>query len=112
MNTLPIIFRAERSGDFKGSVTAVFPTLPADYAGREMVCYVHVGQHSGCSWIWYRRTRPAKPEEYADLLAELKRIYEDDEDEPVRLKVYRRMTDDHRKAFRNELSKVNRMVSA
>jgi len=55
--TLPIIFRAEKDGE----VTAVFPTLPADYQGRAMTCYAHIGQHSGCSFPWYQQTRAAKP---------------------------------------------------
>lgn len=90
--TLRVIFRADRSGDFKGDVTAVFPTESADYAGREMTCYAHVGQHGGCTLGWYRTTRPASPDEYAGLLAELRRIYErDDDPDAVRLVIARRI---------------------
>lgn len=75
MSKLPVIFRAERSGPFKGEITAVFPTIAADYAGRLMQCYAHIGQHCAGSLDWYRSTRPATPEESADLLAELVTIY-------------------------------------
>lgn len=90
---IPVIFRAERSGKFKGDVTAVFPTLPNDEAGHEMTCYAHIGQHSGCSFGWYNTTRAARPDEYADLLAELISI-------GYRPKVCRRMTAQHRGALR------------
>jgi hypothetical protein len=82
----PVVFRAERSGKFKGDVTAVFPCDPADSNGYEMTCYAHIGQHSGCSLGWYHTTRAAKPEEYADLKKEL-------ESAPYgyRLKVYSRI---------------------
>lgn len=70
---IPVIFRAERSGKFKGDVTAVFPEF-TEWCG-DMACYSHIGQHSTCSLEWYYSTRPATPEEYAPLLAELKTIY-------------------------------------
>lgn len=100
--SLPIIFRAERCGDFKGDVTAVFPTLAHDYAGRYFTVYAHVGQHGGGSLDWYRSTRPALPDEYADLLAELRGIYEtrpaafpETYGEPVKLELCQRMTAAH-----------------
>lgn len=78
MAQIPVLFRAERSGDFKGEVTAVFPTLEANRG--MMVIYAHFGQHSeGCE-EWYRATRAARSDEYADLLTELRRIYERDGD--------------------------------
>lgn len=90
---IPVLFRVDKSGDFKGHVTAVFPTLPG---GRwpEMVCYAHVGQHSACSPGWLRTTRPAEPHEFADLLAELKGIYEDPNAAPDRceLQIRQRIT--------------------
>lgn len=97
--TLPVIFRKERSGEWKGQITAVFPTLPFGYSLRDgLTCYV--GQHSACSFAWYWQTVKAKPEEYADLLNELKAIYENPDDDPVILKVYQKMTSKHGKAFR------------
>lgn len=64
---IPVIFRKERSGPFKGDVTAVLP---------EYECYAHVGQHSTYSNEWYRSTVAATEAEYADLLKELQQIYE------------------------------------
>jgi hypothetical protein len=78
----PVIFRVNKSGPYKGDVTAVFPTLYA--AGGLMSCYAHVGQHSGCSLAWYRTTRLATAEECVDLLTELVQIGYDD------LKIYKR----------------------
>jgi hypothetical protein len=67
----PVVFRAERSGDFKGDVTAVFPCEPCDLNGYDCTSYAHVGQHGGCSMQWYYGTRAAKPAEYAALQKEL-----------------------------------------
>jgi hypothetical protein len=78
----PVIFRVNKSGPYKGDVTAVFPTLYA--AGGLMRCYAHVGQHSGCSLAWYRTTRLATAEECVDLLTELVQIGYND------LKIYKR----------------------
>ena len=73
MQKLTVLFRANRSGAFKGDVTAVFPSLAE---GRGLVaCYAHIGQHSACCLDWYRGTRPATPTEYADLHRELIAIY-------------------------------------
>lgn len=91
----PVIFRVHRQPKTHGSdVVAVFPCEPFSAAGREMVCYAHVGQHGGCDFGWYRETRPAFPEEYADLKAEL-------EAAPYgyRLKVYQRINSKLRARF-------------
>jgi hypothetical protein len=71
-----VIFRATRSGDFKGDVTAILPDVEANRG--HIVCYDHIGQHSECSFGWYQETRAAKPTEYADLLAELQQIYDNE----------------------------------
>ena len=94
METFPVIFRAEKSGDFKGEVTAVFPTIKL--LDGSLSCYSHIGQHEFASVGWYRRTRCAKPKEYASLLAELTRIYttnvpNDMYDQPVRLVIQKRL---------------------
>jgi len=73
--TLPVLFRADKQGDFKGHVTAVFPTLPGDSDPWSVTCYAHVGQHGSCTKAWYWTTRPATPAEFADLLCELRGIY-------------------------------------
>lgn len=107
MNRLPVIFRAERTKD--GDVTAVFPTLVADVAGRYFTVYAHIGQHSGGSFTWYSSTRPARPDEYADLLDELQRIYGRG-DEPCELVVYKRYTSQLRDAFRAEAARLRRVA--
>ncbi len=92
---MPVIFRAERSGEFKGQVTAVFPTEPGTNE-FDMSCYAHIGQHSSCSLDWYRGTRPATREESLGLMRELRSIYETGDD-PVKLIRRRRIipTDFH-----------------
>ena len=84
MDTRRVIFRFDKSAQ---EVVAVFPYLAP--SGNYMTCYSHVGQHSGCSLDWYRRTRPATPEQYAPLLAELRGIYETGPD-AVRLVIAKR----------------------
>lgn len=70
---LDVLFRA--TGPRKQpEITAVFPT-ECGTSRYDMTCYAHVGQHSVCQVDWYRETRKAKPEEYADLLAELSQVY-------------------------------------
>lgn len=97
---LPVIFRAEKSGRFAGSVTAVFPTEPWTNAPGSLT--VFDGAHDGGHLAWYQqRTRPARPEEYAPLLETLRRIYETNPpggEAPIALKVCRRMTADMHQA--------------
>lgn len=94
---IPVIFRADRSGEFKGDVTAVFPTMPYDIQGTMMECYAHVGQHGGCSWAWYHTTRPAKPDAYKPLLTEL-------EQTGYKLRVVKRISPSMRAEFRRALT--------
>ena len=61
-----IIFRKDKEGE----VMAVLPYEIADLSNN-MTCYVHIGQHSAMSPVYYRETKPATPEEYRDLLEEL-----------------------------------------
>jgi hypothetical protein len=104
---LPVIFRADRSGDFKGSVTAVFPTLPGTSDPWTATYYATVGQHGSCSREWYWTTRAATPAEYADLLAELRGIYESDHyGAPVALAITKRWTRHHDAARRAELNRM------
>lgn len=70
----PVLFRAEKKGDFKGHLTAVFPTIPGTNDPYSFTVYAHVGQHSTGSHGWYVETRAATTDEYADLAAELERI--------------------------------------
>jgi hypothetical protein len=77
----PVLFRKRFKRD---DVTAVFPTIPADYAGNEMTCYAHIGQHGACSVGWYNQTQAAHPDEYTALMHELEGV-------GYRLKVYSRI---------------------
>lgn len=105
MEKLPVVFRKS-----EGEVVAVFPTLPFTYEGRLMTCYAHVGQHGGACFQWYSRTKRAKPEEYAELLTELKSIYETDLDGEgaFELVVYQRIQPSHRRAFWDEVNRLRR----
>ena len=99
----PVLFRVHRSPKKYGDeVTAVFPCEPADYRGLQMTCYAIVGQHSGCDFGWYYSTRPATPEEYAEIKAEL-------EAAPYgyRLKVCQRILAAHRRMFDAEVMRLH-----
>jgi hypothetical protein len=100
----PVLFRVARAPVRDGAdVTAVFPCLPGDNTNDTiMTCYAHIGQHSPCTYGWYCTTRPATPAEYADLFAEL-------EAPPYgyRLKVYQRMTPQHRAALCAEFDRLH-----
>ena len=63
-----VIFRKEKNGD----ILAVFPYEPYNDIVGMVGCYAHTGQHSGCQYDYIKEeTKPAKPDEYNDLLAEL-----------------------------------------
>lgn len=71
-----------------------------------MLCYAHIGQHGTASLDYYWETKPANPEEYAELLAELRGIYTDAPlsrpdiyGEPVELQIYQKITPKHRAEF-------------
>ncbi|MEN6643984.1 MAG: hypothetical protein ABFE08_16225 [Armatimonadia bacterium] len=66
----PTVFRTYPDGE----VAALFPTIPADPNGN-CSSYVHVGQHGAADpHHLISRTRPATPDEYAELTAELEAI--------------------------------------
>lgn len=102
-HSTPVIFRVERNTGRE--LTAVFPTLPADYNGAYMTCYAHVGQHSACSFDWYGKTRPAKPHEYAALAKELESL-------GYRLKVFQRINRNHRAAFAEQVRSIRKSVAS
>lgn len=95
LESIPVLFRVSREKN--PDVVAVFPTLSGSSA-YDMTCYAHVGQHSACSYDWYNTTRPATPEQYTGLLAELRGIYEESAD-PVALVICKRITRQHRAAL-------------
>jgi hypothetical protein len=73
---LRVIFKMEGRGKDARPV-AFFPTMIGSYDWYTMTCYAHMGQHGIAEKGYVRECRPAKPHEYADLLAELQRIYDD-----------------------------------
>lgn len=83
MEILPVIFRM-----YRDELTAYFPTERWDSVGN-ITCYAHVGQHGGASPVWLSKGKRATEDQYYDLLAELRSIYETGDD-PVTLKVYKR----------------------
>lgn len=92
----PVIFRVWPKSE-GGGVIALFPTHPGTNESYTCSSYEHVGQHGSadCHGL-IRRTRLAKPQEYASLKREL-------EGAPYhyRFKVYARVTramDDERRA--------------
>lgn len=64
-----VIFRKFKDGQ----VIALFPELPSDNRGN-ITSYMHIGQHGLASRLVVHDTKPAKPEEYAELYAELRSI--------------------------------------
>ncbi len=82
---LPVIFRVYRK-----ELCAYFPPEHWDAQGH-ITCYAHVGQHGAASREWLWKGKRATPEQYAELLAELRGIYEQPDDpDRVQLKVYQR----------------------
>lgn len=58
-----------------GGVIALFPTLPGTQDPESCESYEHVGQHGAADFQgMLHRTRRARPEEYAELAAELREI--------------------------------------
>lgn len=60
-----------------GEILAYFPDEPyyspeTNNDHRTRTCYAHVGQHSACHPDYLKKCRLAAPEEFVDLLAELK----------------------------------------
>ena len=68
----PVVFRV---GQQEGEVFALFPTLPADDPGSLCEAYESIGQHGAAHYSHcIQSSRPATPDEYAPLAAELERI--------------------------------------
>lgn len=81
-DTVYVVFRKERKPTeddiFYGNDVTAFiygAGIPVNYG--KIMCYQHIGQHGEASLDYYNSLRPASPDEYADLLAELKSIYDD-----------------------------------
>lgn len=64
-----VVFRKYRSGE----ILALFPY--EDWASTTCSSYMHVGQHGGANYVHcIYTTKPATPDEYADLKSELESI--------------------------------------
>jgi len=63
-----VIFRKFKKGD---DIIALFPEIEYNHDKALCMSYMHVGQHDSSAYALVYNTKPAKPEEYADLLAEI-----------------------------------------
>ena len=71
MDKVKVIFRKDK----EGNVIAFLPELRVNHGN--IASYMHIGQHSEASYEFYLTTRKANENEYADLFAELRGIYDD-----------------------------------
>lgn len=104
---IPVIFRLESASRGVKSPLAIFPTLPGTHDPFSATCYAHIGQHGTTCQGYAASLKAARPDQYAPLLAELRRIYEEG-DEPVYLAVTTRWTRHHDKARRAALAATGR----
>ena len=66
-----VVFRKWKEGD----VIALFPDMPWSRYDDTTTSYMHTGQHGAADYAdVITATRPAREEEYRNLLAELKAI--------------------------------------
>ena len=71
MDKVKVIFRKDKYND----VIAFFPEARVNYGN--IMSYMHIGQHGEASYEFYLTTRKANKNEYTDLFAELRKIYDD-----------------------------------
>lgn len=90
METQVVIFRMCYNPYTKVWEPSAF--FPYSYCGvGNIVCYAHNEGHGTAALSYYQHsTKKAEPEQYAELLKELKQIYEEG-DEPVRLVIQKRI---------------------
>ena len=68
MEATIVIFRRDK----EGITFALMPELPSDNYGTYCTCYQHIGQHCAADYHGcIHFSRPATPDQYADLLIEL-----------------------------------------
>lgn len=66
-----VVFRVFKDD---GSLVALFPNEIAD-PHNNIMSYQHIGQHGAADYSYcIQKSRPARPEEYADLVRELQGI--------------------------------------
>ena len=80
---IPVLFRV-----YQGELCAYFPSEA--WGDNLMTCYAAVGQHGGACPSFLHRGRPATPDEYSVLLAELRDIYEHEPGGIIPLRVVKR----------------------
>jgi hypothetical protein len=98
---IPVIFRVERSGPFKGVVTAVLPTMPATPNQAEFTTFDLLGGFSAGGVAWYNGTRAATPAEAWRLLQTLQELFDGDAVVPIK-----RMSRGHQKIREAELDRL------
>ncbi len=70
-----VIFRAWKHGQFKGSVDALFPYLPATIHDKCITSYSIAGAHGSADYhFMLNKTRLATPKEYAELKKHLEEV--------------------------------------
>ena len=79
--TIIIVFKK-----IKNKVIAIFPFEKWNRNSLELASYMHIGQHGGCDWSLPYELRNATPNEYAELLDELRGVYDN-----YNIKVAKRM---------------------
>lgn len=67
---IAVIFRKFKNGE----IIALFPELPGTNDPETCLSYQQIGQHGSAGVDLCDRTKPAKPEEFASLQAELESI--------------------------------------
>lgn len=75
-----VLFRKSKNPNTNSfEIVAFFPeTYKTKYVNYgNMMSYAHIGQHSEAHISYYRTTKKATPEEYNDLLNEIKSVYHD-----------------------------------
>ena len=73
---IEVMFRKEKSGDFKDTIFAIFPYEIADLEGNVM-SYQNIGQHSAVTFdIAMKHSVPALPKEYKELKKEMETCYD------------------------------------
>lgn len=87
MDKIKVIFRKNKDNE----VIAFFPEERVNCGN--IMSYMHIGQHSEASTNFYLTTHKANENEYADLFAELCKIYDDYELIVKQRLSYRDLTD-------------------
>ncbi len=105
-NQTPVIFRKwkprKEFGEEGGDIIALFPADVGTMDPYTCSSYEQIGQHGSADPVGVMRaTKPATPGEYADLLAELKRIGYDD------LRIYQKLQSDFLEERKRKLRAFN-----